>query len=272
MLPLEKIKINIPLKESEIDPKGLEEIEKILNKSGIFLNFSYLIERISPDWVVSKGEFTGTFPKRFAKICKQWKITLDNRILGDIGNIARKYTLNREYFIEFSKNLNWTPGEFGDKNSCFFGIYKYQRTKIKLLGGYAMKVYDESQSPLGRAWVLPYDEKEKNFLVFNSYNTRNYNLIFFARLLAIYLGGIYEMITGNIPNIYTNNKHFYFITTEGVEFSWAELWRYIESNLIICPTCGESHPILDLKTYLNDTKLYCPSCGTTLAGEEDVQY
>jgi len=266
MLAEGMIKIDIPLKESEIDSRGLEEIDKILRKSGFYLDFPYVIARISPDWVISKGEFAGTFPKRLAKICKQqWGIVLSSDILGKVGEIARKYTLNREYFVEFSRDFNWTPGEFGDGDSCFFGVYKYQRTRIKLLGGYAMKVYNEDQSPLGRAWVLPYDKNERNFLVFNSYNTRNYNLIFFARLLAIYLGGIYEMINGDIPNIYTNNNYFYFVTIEGAEFYWEKLEKYLKDTLVFCPTCEKSYPVLNLKTYTRDSNLYCPSCDIPVA-------
>ena len=270
MLTEEKIKIDIPLKEAEIDSRGLEEIERTLREAGLYLDFPFIIAKISPDWVITKGEIAGTFPKRLAKICKQrWGITLDNKILGKVGNIAQKFTLNRTYFVEFSRDFNWTPGEFGDKNSCFFGVSSYQRTRIKLLGGYAMKVYNEDESPLGRAWILPYDKNERNFLVFNSYNTRNYNLIFFARLLTIHLGGIYEMIPEAIPGIYTNGEYFYFITTEGIEFSLVELEKYLDSNLIFCPSCNKSFPILKLWVHTHDTRLLCPICAETLAGGEE---
>ena len=273
MLAEGMIKIDIPLKESEIDSRGLEEIDKILRKSGFYLDFPYVIARISPDWVISKGEFAGTFPKRLAKICKQqWGIVLSSDILGKVGEIARKYTLNREYFIEFSRDFNWTPGEFGDKNSCFFGVSSYQRTRIKLLGGYAMKVYDESQSPLGRAWILPYDKTGNNFLVFNSYNNKNFNLIFFARLLAIHLGGIYEMVPEAIPGIYTNGEYFYFVSvTPEEEFNLIELEKYLDSNLITCPSCGKSYPILKLWVHTHNKSLFCPSCyEEIIEGEENV--
>jgi len=128
-----------------------------------------------------------------------------------------------------------------------------------------MKIYNEDESPLGRAWILPYDKMGNNFLVFNSYNTRNYNLIFFARLLAIYLGGIYEIIYGDIPNIYTNHNYFYFVTTEGAEFYWEKLERYLKDTLIFCPTCEKSYPVLNLKTYTRDSNLYCPSCDIPVA-------
>ena len=271
MLPEGKTKVNVPLKDAEIDSRGLEEIERTLREAGFYLDFPFIIAKISPDWVITRGDIAGTFPKRLAKICKrQWGIVLDSKILGKIGNIAQKHTLyNREYFIEFSRDFNWTPGEFGDEGSCFFGVYKYQRTRIKLLGGYAMKVYNEDESPLGRAWILPYDKMGNNFLVFNSYNTRNYNLIFFARLLAIYLGGIYEMINGDIPNIYTNHNYFYFVTTEGAEFYWEKLERYLSDTLIFCPSCNKSFPILKLWVHTHDTRLLCPICAETLAGEEE---
>jgi hypothetical protein len=270
MLEEKKVKINVPLKEAEIDPEGLREVDKTLMKFGIFLDFNFIIDKISPNWVITKGEIAGTFPKRLAKICKQqWGIVLNSDILGKVGEIARKYTLNREYFIEFSRDFNWTPGEFGDKGSCFFDVSSYQRTRIKLLGGYAMKVYNEDESPLGRAWVLPYDKNERNFLVFNSYNTRNYTLIFFARLLAIHLGGIYEMIPEVIPGIYTNKEYFYFISSEGIEFSLIEFEKYLDNNLVFCPSCNKFFPVLKLWVRTHDTRLLCPLCYETLAGEEE---
>ena len=268
MLEEKLLKISIPPKEAEISPEGLREIyyKVIIYFSDLAINFDEVINEITPYWVVSKGEFAGTFPKRLFKIAKiKYGIKLNNNVLGEIGNIAQKYTLNREYFIEFSRNFNWNPGEFGDGGSCFFGMYRYQRTRIKLLGGYAMKIYDPDKLPIGRAWVLPYDNTKENFVVFNSYTTKNYNLVFFARLLSFYLGGIYEKVEEEIPGIYTNNGYFYFVSARGEEYNWINLERYFLNTSVSCLSCGESFPVLDLKKYTDDIHLYCPQCDIILA-------
>ena len=50
MLPEGKTKVNVPLKDAEIDSRGLEEIERTLREAGFYLDFPFIIAKISPEF------------------------------------------------------------------------------------------------------------------------------------------------------------------------------------------------------------------------------
>lgn len=64
----------------------------------------------------------GSLPKRIESwFYKQHKIKLSSVVTSNIGNVARAVIPKDQiYYFDFTKDLNWNQGDFGDHGSCFF--------------------------------------------------------------------------------------------------------------------------------------------------------
>lgn len=147
------------------------------------------------EWLIHKGEFAGTLPKRIsAYTYKKSGFKLPPAVLSEIGNIARRYTVGtNEYHFDFNTELDWNRGQFGDAGSCFWSERKGARPMIKDAGGYAIRFFREADDPYSgyaRCWIIPHPSKSM-LILFNIYGF-NGAQITVPRVLSEFLGTTYN--------------------------------------------------------------------------------
>jgi len=178
---------------------GMDEVRNLLIKEGV-LQYSYefesVIEEVGCEWIVKKGKYAGTFPKRIAKSIKaKYKKKIDPTILGNLGELAKRHTVEAKgYRIDFTSDFSWRAGDFGDEGSCFWGDHGGAKDMILNAGGLAVRFYEDdgwgSDKGYGRAWMLPYG---KHWVIFNTYG-KHLTTITVARILATEMGWSYKRI------------------------------------------------------------------------------
>ena len=213
-----KIKFHIP---NETSVEGRE------------LTYGWIYHNNYPDlpddwdwsWVISRGKFSGTLPKRISQyLFKEHQIKIEPKELAKLGTSLSAHTKGDEYTFDFTKNFNWKSGDFGDGGSCFWGDRHRARDIIFDAGGCAIRfweirpkpkphcearlcmdeyrqklaVYNEgSMTGYGRSWIVPYSE---GVILFNTYSykqndsTPSVDSLKVARILSLYLGGSYKKI------------------------------------------------------------------------------
>ena len=131
------------------------------------------------DWkwvwtVTGKEEYVGTFTKRLSNfLYKEHTVKITPKNLSALGTaISRHVSKESVYYIDFTKNFNWSAGQFGDTNSCYWGKNSLARDLFKEAGGMAMRFWSspienieelkskyrimrgKNRAGLGRAWLI----------------------------------------------------------------------------------------------------------------------
>lgn len=145
------------------------------------------------DWrlkVGGKGEYVGSFAKRYAKYAWQahnCKVPAD--LLGKLGSlVGERASRATRYSIDFTRDFNWRAGDFGDGGSCYWGCRAAARTALAQAGAFAIRTWDESTGS-GRAWIV---REGDFFVVFNGYGPETSQ---FALILAHHLGLSYRKVS-----------------------------------------------------------------------------
>jgi hypothetical protein len=215
-------------------------------------------------WVVARGDYAGTMPKRISKyFYKTHGLKSPESFLQEIGNIARRHsTALVTYTFEFVNRFNWRPGEFGDGGSCYFGGRGAALEMLEENGGMAMCFFDETGRSLARAWLVP---AEGVHIVFNGYGFAGTPTLTIARVLALHLSASYKKIhlenAGSASGaLWINNAVGYAVGPESVidgiddyDFEWTELYRDY------CAECGTGLDE-DNSYYGPDDQSYCEEC------------
>lgn len=123
------------------------------------------------------GDYTGpiTYQGKLAtRLIQLYKVMtetkLDNYTKEKIGQIIAQHTLTGDWFFELSQDCDWSPGDFGDRGSCFWGEYEDCRLALHdNPDGMSMRVYSPDKIGCGRAWVWDYRETRGYLLLFNGY-------------------------------------------------------------------------------------------------------
>ena len=228
-----------------------------------------------PDWwdyktqVPGRGEYVGSFCKRVAKYCYQeFKIKLTSNQLGELGSIMSHHTnKNNKYILEYTQDLNWEAGDFGDEGSCFWSCHKSARRTLEEYGAYAIRFYDVKNSNRGiaRAWIC----QQKNYYVlFNGYGLETSDI---ARTMAHHLNLSYRCIQlqnneekeGFLWINGSKEKSSYHgsgfvIAAESVVHGISEIDLKLEECQIMCYSCGE--PTNECEDYMYDDQQYCENC------------
>ena len=73
-------------------------------------------------WAWKIKDMETTLVKRLSKVLYNWRsLELSASAKEKIGNIARANSnLDKIVYFDFDKEISWTDGDFGDKDSCFF--------------------------------------------------------------------------------------------------------------------------------------------------------
>jgi hypothetical protein len=170
-------------------------------------------------WMISeKGEYVGTWPKRFAKYCYEEKgIKFKSTDLAEIGAILSRHCERgtRSFFWQFCKHMEWGNGRFGERNhtSCWWTDNHYRATRLGIRhhpDTFTVLFYEDESGYIGHKETAGIGrcvgaKTEKGLVIFNAYGEYTLNRI--AQVMATHMGLSYRrvMVKGH-PNqmIYIN--------------------------------------------------------------------
>lgn len=216
-------------------------------------------------WIVQKGEFAGTLPKRIRNYYfKAHGIKCPDTFIQEIGNIARQHTAsNTVYRFEIVDEFDWEAGDYGDSGSCYWGGNAGARLMLRENGGMAILFMTDSGTGYARAWLVHLGGNI--YIIFNGYGFERgvYATLTIARVFATFLNLTYKKIeldnsTGS--TLYINNNAGYIIGTPDAIAdidSWDFEWR--EEYAEICTNCGRMLDEYEGYTGADD-EIYCEHC------------
>ena len=192
--------------DDQISPTGMAAIARILkrNDANRLLDNSQRV-KISPLWdtteMFDNEELTGTMVKRLSKAhkiehdywgskCSWWQGVLD---------VFSRERIEGEFSLEFTQRLCWSPGDYGDHNSCFWNQNKTARDMLAYASAWAVLI-KRANKGYGRAWIVSIGwnkEEFDPFVVFNGYAMSDeYNDSHtndHTRLIASLIASVYEV-------------------------------------------------------------------------------
>lgn len=125
-------------------------------------------------WIWKDGDSNcygrGSWVKRLRKWYKQRTgRKLPDDVAGLIGDIVGNAMKgDEEYWYDVTDVFDWEAGDFGDKDSCFWGSNSKAKDIIASNGGLAIRCFEsEAGRGIGRAWMAPIDSDM--FVLFNGY-------------------------------------------------------------------------------------------------------
>lgn len=227
--------------------------------------FHYLTG-LPSDWkwvwmITEKGDYVGTFPKRVSKFYfERMRLKCPQSFLSHIGNLARDHSTEPlTHTFEFVDHADWTPGEFGDSGSCWWGSYEQGKEIFLDAGGMAVRFYDSEGDGLGRAWFAKY---RTGYIVFNGYGMGGDSTLKIAQIVAHYLGMSYKRIhlTNHNDLMYINSDMGYAIgEASAIERFNSVEFEYGERGYT-CDHCGETVGEDYTFSGPNGHGTYCESC------------
>lgn len=146
-------------------------------------------------WVITgRGEYVGTFPKRVSKYYYQaHSIKCPNEFVAELGQIARRNSaVQTSHLIDFTDDLNWRAGDFGDNGSCLWGSNSHGREIMQENGVFAIRFFYKEDDGKGRAWM--YELRDEIYILWNGYGVKG-GTIAIARIFAHFQGLSYKKIT-----------------------------------------------------------------------------
>jgi len=157
-------KITVDVAPTDIEEEGRGRINRLLTHSKL--------PELPEDWVwarcIQKGEYRGKFPKRVATYYKKvHEEHITSTLLTRIGNRVEQFSFGaRTYEFDFTRNLNWSAGEFGDHGSCFWTCRTLAREALMKNDVFAVHFYRDSGKGFARAFVF---EVDNGLVIFNAY-------------------------------------------------------------------------------------------------------
>src|SRR3990167_5710620 len=112
----EEFRVNIPQEELP-EPRRVELVR--------YLTAVTKAPPLPPNWdwhwVVRKGKYAGTMPKRISSFYhKEHELDLDPKLLKWIGNFAKKNSSPaQDYYFDVTDRILWEAGQYGDSGSCY---------------------------------------------------------------------------------------------------------------------------------------------------------
>ena len=172
--------------DGRISPLGIKRVRDTINLfSEVNRRWRFDVNRSigGPIWMTNKG----AFPKRVASyMYKTYNVRLSSQVMRSIGNTAQQNSTQGELIFDFTRQILWPAGAFGDGGSCFWTDYNGARIAMMRAGIGAIRIYGSSIRPrlkgVGRAWFFPHKE---HFVLFNAYGPLQ------ARSMANFLGQLF---------------------------------------------------------------------------------
>lgn len=194
---------------SKMDEMGKAELSRI----------AYELYDSAPSWrqwmISEKGEYVGTWAKRFAKFnYQEYSRKVPHEVMATIGEVLARHCERgtAKYFYEIASQAKWQPGDFGEygNTSCWWGDRNDNRLgMIQDANGYSVLLYKDMEQAksysqkkgIARCWMY---NTEKGMVIFNAYG-EGLNKI--AQILATQFGLSYRKVMINTPEkaqIYIN--------------------------------------------------------------------
>lgn len=256
-------KLTVQMPANEITATGVAMIMKLLREENLPLPYPWLWV-----WIVERGEYSGTFPKRYGRwLHKTHQIKASVKVLEQLGNLARQHMAEAAtHVIDFTYQIDWDAGDFGDGGSCYWGGREGAREMIYQNNGFAIRFYGDRYGK-GRAWVA--EIAADVYVVWNGYGLGGNSTLTAAMVLAYHLQVQYTQIT------LTNNGTSYDVLyiNGGIGYAvgrWADIqdidshdlqWDVIHTYH--CAECGEPLDEDDVY-YGDDDQPYCSWCHSRL--------
>jgi hypothetical protein len=238
-------------------------------------------------WMVSSGDYRGTFAKRVAQFWhKGYGLKAPKSVVEQIGNLARQHSGEAvSYEFDFVNEFEWTPGTFGEnRNSCWWGSHSEARVMLRDNGGLAMRFFHAgTDEGYARAWLVP---TKRFHVLFNGYGFGNPTLTI-ARIFAGFRGEVYQQINlynngSSDSTVYINSGIGFVIgTAENIEGIYTYDFEWWEEDTTECYDCGRRLHDDHVHYGANDLP-YCLRCHERLFTEcyicnrtrwaEDVTY
>ncbi len=219
---------------------------------------SIIWEDVGCEWVVVKGKYSGTLPKRVSScLFREYGVRLTKKQLSEIGNICKRHTVKEQrYVYDITDTFDWEAGDFGDSGSCYWGSNQSNRYALQDSGEcYAVRLYrdDDGAEGYARAWIRTWTDKA---VLFNVYGLDPG--IQMARILSTVMGLSYKKVVLR-SDLYINDSAGYLIGTsdiiDGVESVYLDIDLAQEFT---CEFCDEG--LAESETWTFDDTTMCHSC------------
>jgi hypothetical protein len=271
-LPVEQDKVSIYKSPAgDIKSDAIIAADKFLDKVIPSEKYPRLsdLSKLSQDWtkwMVTSGQFAGTFVKRYQNY--MFKVLgfkdYDPVVVAKLGEIiSARCDVGEVYYFDIVRSCEWNPGQFGEReNSCWWKEYSDSRIGLFENGGLSLRFFDETSLSLnlkqrthgiGRCWLFPYNDD--TFLIFNAYHKRMVSLLLMARMMSTILGTLYYDAKIKVPDAYVNGDKGYRIGDTEAQVYCVE---FVDTSKIMCANCGVSFTE-DYITYVGDDPI-CDEC------------
>jgi len=283
-IPFNKL-IELPT-DSMISTDGLIEIKQLmydsteLNDSTVDL----ILFNAGANLMTSRGKFA----KRIKAQASKRSTKLPDTLISEIGNIAQNNTLpDMTWYIDFTNDFDWTDGDFGDYDSCYWTCNSEARDRLYDTHGFALRTFEKNSHNMemwhkkdnisyagkGRCWIM-WDTKKKIYVLFNGYGESDryrYGSMqtrHFATLFTNYIKTVSDETINKTKVNFRPSNSILFVNNGG------------RAYLIGTDKQTEQHHDTEIFIQLNyDTSIYetnrydyhCDDCGTGLR-EDDVHH
>ena len=268
--------------ESDFQPLTPETIDQIITEvstyyhkiHGVLASFPMASMATAIEWKWNAER--GTLPKRIATWYYQlFNKKLDEEILSNIGNIARKEIPKAQtYYFDITDKLDWKKGDFGDHQSCFFdydgGTNTNAFTGMRNSGKFkAIRFFKpipanasiaginrfyttEEKSYIGicRAWMYEYEKVKKVGkisisnpvgVIFNGYGLTTLKV---ASIISSYAGTSQKYISFNSDWLYINDNGYVIGDDNHIkEIKDITTCRYTNNPQVINPMRGLNYVV-----------------------------
>lgn len=273
--------------------------ENTISEEGAFVFSRWANEHSYPvdlpddwEWVwVVKGrkKYVGSFIKRLSKwYFEEYGLKVPPAALSKLGSLLAPHgESSHTYYMDFTRELTWDAGDFGDNQSCYWGTNSLARDLLISHSALAVRFYlpliesppyqcgenscDTCSTALAiwkrrvkslenkvslrgfaRAWVVPVMHNEV-LVVYNGYTRKGIHnqlqTLHIARILADYLGVSYKKI--RLTNNGRWDKLLYINEGWGYLVGPTKYISTIESHDFMWE-CYESEPCCRCNVHLED--------------------
>jgi hypothetical protein len=178
----------------------------------------YAVDAIDVPWVVAKGDYAGTYPKRLLSYFRRNHPNLVKLVAPTVamvgGVLGASVNHGREYWADIDLKLDWRDGDFGDARSCYWGANRAAMPKLREAGIGALRVFNSDGEGYGRAWLTAFDcdgdqtslrrydrlnhhHNASQWVIWNAYGSATVTL---ARILCAALGSNYTYTRCSVEN------------------------------------------------------------------------
>ncbi len=252
----EKYTLEIP-KPDELDDVGQREVTALVYRMWA----RNLPEEWDWRWVVARGTYCGTLPKRVSSwLYRRHNVKATSEAMSELGNLAARYVCrSNKLTFDFDNRLDWRAGDFGDNGSCYWGCYAGARHMLREHKAFAIRFYDQNLRGYARAWIV---NQQSYLLMYNVYGM-NGNAVQVQRLLSMFFNTSYSSGPVRFSNRGDESSTLYINGGQGWLVGPSNAIDKIERVDLDWPTISADED--------DDDEYTCERCDCSL-GDDDVYH